>query len=74
MRDNGSPLEFYNGYDNFDPSMQAIFYAAGPSFKQNVRIKEGIPNVNLYLLISRLLNLKPAPNDGEPALVEQLLK
>lgn len=63
-----------HGYDNFDPSMQAIFYASGPSFKKNVRIKESIPNVNLYLLITRLLNLEPAPNDGKETFLELLLK
>lgn len=63
-----------HGYDNEAEEMQAIFYAAGPSFKENVRIEEPVPNVNLYLLIATLLHLEPAPNDGDQALVNQLLK
>lgn len=61
-----------HGYDNFAPEMEAIFYAAGPSFKKQVEVP-AMANVNLYLLIARLLHLQPAPNDGENAVVEQLL-
>lgn len=61
-----------HGYDNFAPEMEAIFYAAGPSFKKNAQVPT-MANVNLYLLIARLLNLQPAPNDGENAVVNQLL-
>jgi len=62
-----------HGYDNFAPEMEAIFYASGPSFKQHVKYP-AMANVNLYLLIARLLHLKPAPNDGEEAVVNSLLK
>lgn len=37
--------------------MEAIFYAAGPSFKQNVELPV-MANVNLYLIIARLLDLR----------------
>lgn len=62
-----------HGYDNFTPEMEAIFYAAGPSFKKHLEVP-AMANVNLYLLIARLLDLQPAPNDGDSAVVEQLLK
>ncbi|MDH6534623.1 alkaline phosphatase family protein [Parabacteroides sp. 52] len=62
-----------HGYDNFEPTMEAIFYATGPSFKKNARVP-AIGNVNLYLLICQLLNLEPAPNDGSPEDVQLLLK
>jgi predicted AlkP superfamily pyrophosphatase or phosphodiesterase len=62
-----------HGYDNFAPEMEAIFYASGPSFKKN-KILPVMPNVNLYLIISRLLNLQPAPNDGDMTTVEHLFK
>lgn len=62
-----------HGYDNYTPEMQAIFYAAGPSFKKGERVG-AIPNVNLYLLICNLLNLEPAPNDGKQEEVDLLLK
>lgn len=62
-----------HGYDNFAPEMEAIFYAAGPSFKEQAEVPP-MANVNLYLLIARLLHLQPAPNDGERAVVDRLLK
>jgi predicted AlkP superfamily pyrophosphatase or phosphodiesterase len=62
-----------HGYDNFAPEMEAIFYAAGPSFKKNVELPT-MANVNLYLIIARLLNLQPAPNDGDITVVEQLFR
>ncbi|RHJ78260.1 ectonucleotide pyrophosphatase/phosphodiesterase [Parabacteroides sp. AM08-6] len=62
-----------HGYDNFAPEMEAIFYATGPSFKQHAELPV-MPNVNLYLIIARLLNLQPAPNDGDSTIVEQLFR
>ena len=62
-----------HGYDNFSPEMEAIFYAAGPSFKENVELPV-MANVNLYLIISRLLNLEPAPNDGDSVVVNTLFR
>lgn len=62
-----------HGYDNFAKEMEAIFYAAGPSFKKNVEVPT-MANVNLHLIIARLLGIEPAPNDGEDAVVDQLLK
>lgn len=62
-----------HGYDNFAPEMEAIFYAAGPSFKKQAEVST-MANVNLYLIIARLLNLKPAPNDGDSIVVEQLMR
>lgn len=61
-----------HGYDNFAPEMEAIFYAAGPSFKKGAEVP-AMANVNLYLLIARLLHLQPAPNDGEDSVINKLL-
>lgn len=60
-----------HGYDNFTPEMEAIFYATGPSFKKHVEVPV-MSNVNLYLMIARLLNIQPAPNDGDSATVGRL--
>lgn len=62
-----------HGYDNFSPEMEAIFYAAGPSFKKNIKAPV-MENVNLYLLIARLLNIQPAKNDGDSIIVSNLLE
>jgi predicted AlkP superfamily pyrophosphatase or phosphodiesterase len=60
-----------HGYDNFAPEMEAIFYATGPSFKKNSE-QPPMANLNLYLIIARLLDLQPAPNDGDITAVERL--
>ncbi|MDR0659249.1 MAG: ectonucleotide pyrophosphatase/phosphodiesterase [Prevotellaceae bacterium] len=62
-----------HGYDNFAPEMEAIFFAAGPSFKEGA-VFPVMANVNIYPLIAHILNLKPAKNDGDIELVKKLLK
>lgn len=62
-----------HGYDNYAPEMEAIFYAAGPSFKQGAELPV-MPNVNLYLIISRLLGIEPAPNDGDSSVIAPLFR
>ena len=52
-----------HGYDNSNASMNAIFVAHGPAFRQGVTTQQ-FPNVDVYDLLARLLNLRPAPNDG----------
>ncbi|MBA4322313.1 MAG: alkaline phosphatase family protein [Odoribacter sp.] len=54
-----------HGYDNRNSDMYAVFYAAGPAFRKNYTIKE-LNNTDIYGMICRILNLKPAPNDGNP--------
>ena len=53
--------------------MEAIFYAAGPSFRQGVTLP-AMANLNLYLIIARLLEIQPAPNDGDSTTVEKLFR
>ncbi len=62
-----------HGYDNSNPDMFAIFYAAGPSFKKNYRFKE-LYNVDIYDLICKILNITPAKNDGDPEHIKGLLR
>jgi alkaline phosphatase D len=62
-----------HGYDNSDSDMFAIFYAAGPAFKQNYRFHE-LNNTDIYDLICRILDLKPAANDGIMSHIEGLLR
>ena len=60
-----------HGYDNFTPEMQAIFYATGPSFKKGVELPP-MANVNLYLIIARLLGIQPVQTDGNQQEIESL--
>jgi len=62
-----------HGYDNRNPDMYGIFYAAGPAFKRGVIVTE-LDNVDIYNLICKILNLKPAPNDGKIEHILPLLK
>jgi predicted AlkP superfamily pyrophosphatase or phosphodiesterase len=63
-----------HGYDNTLKSMQASFYARGPSFT----IQEIVPafdNINIYELMCKVLEITPAPNDGKLSkLPKELLK
>ncbi|NQU33461.1 MAG: alkaline phosphatase family protein [Bacteroidetes bacterium] len=61
-----------HGYDNNDKDMYAIFYAAGPAFKNNY-IAPAFENVNLYPLIAKVMNLQPTKTDGMLDNVENML-
>lgn len=52
-----------HGYDYRSPEMRSLFIAKGPSFKQSLRIQP-FQNVHIYELMTNLLNIDPAPNDG----------
>jgi len=62
-----------HGYDNSNSDMFAIFYAAGPAFKKNYQFHE-LNNTDIYGMICRILNLKPAPNDGNPEDYRKILR
>jgi predicted AlkP superfamily pyrophosphatase or phosphodiesterase len=62
-----------HGYDPAFGDMHAVFYATGPSFKQNW-VHPSFENVNLYVLMSELLGLQPASNDGNIEHVKGMLK
>jgi predicted AlkP superfamily pyrophosphatase or phosphodiesterase len=62
-----------HGYDNYNSDLFSIFYAAGPSFKKNYKFKE-LNNVDVYNLICRILDIKPAVNDGNPEHIKRLLR
>jgi alkaline phosphatase D len=62
-----------HGYDNRNSDMYAIFYAAGPAFKKGYTLKE-FNNVDIYDLICKILDLKPAKNDGDFSHVSGMLK
>ncbi|MEO6364561.1 MAG: ectonucleotide pyrophosphatase/phosphodiesterase [Luteimonas sp.] len=55
-----------HGYDPALPSMRALFIARGPAFRNSVRLPP-FDNVDVYPLLARLLGIRAAPNDGNPA-------
>lgn len=54
-----------HGYDPALPSMQAVFIARGPSFREGMQLP-AFDNVDVYPLLVRLTGIAPAPNDGNP--------
>jgi len=62
-----------HGYDNANSDMNAVFYAAGPSFKKNFRFKE-LNNIDVYNLVCNLLKINPAKNDGDPEHIKGMLR
>jgi len=62
-----------HGYDNYNPDLYSIFYAAGPAFKKNFSFRE-LNNIDIYNLVCRIIDVKPAPNDGNPKNIKKLLK
>lgn len=60
------------GYDPRYPSMHGIFIARGPAF-QNGLVVEPFQNIHIYNLITRVLGIDPAPNDGNIDSVRAML-
>ena len=52
-----------HGYDNAYSKMNAIFYAEGPAFRKGYH-SPPFSNVEVYGIISELLDLEPAATDG----------
>jgi predicted AlkP superfamily pyrophosphatase or phosphodiesterase len=62
-----------HGYDNESPLMQALFVAHGPAFRQDATVAS-FPNVDVYPLMTHLLDLPAAANDGDYQAVKDMLK
>jgi predicted AlkP superfamily pyrophosphatase or phosphodiesterase len=67
------PLLGEHGYDNDDPKMRALFVAHGPSFKQHLTVPV-FDNVNVYLLLAKLMGLQPLHNAGSAAATAGMLR
>ena len=62
-----------HGYDPRELDMGATFIAAGPSI-QSARVIPPFDNIHVYDLLCTLLDLQPAPNDGDHRLAHQVLR
>lgn len=67
------PVKAEHGFAPEDPTMRAVFAARGPSFRSGV-VLPPFDNVDVYPLLSHLLRIKPAANDGELAPLQPALK
>ena len=61
-----------HGYDNRYPSMHGIFIARGPAFENGLEVPP-FQNIHIYSLITKVLGLKPAPNEGSLDSVKVML-
>ena len=62
-----------HGYDNALESMRATFIAHGAAFKKGLAV-EPFENVEIYNLMTKILGLKPATNDGNFENVKGMLR
>ncbi len=62
-----------HGYDWKFRDMQSIFYAEGPAFKRGFTV-DTLYNVDIYNIMADILQLTPAPNDGNPERISPLFK
>ncbi len=62
-----------HGFDNANPKMDAIFVAYGPAFNEEVKLGR-FENIHLYEVMAKILNIEPAPNDGNIDAVSEILK
>lgn len=61
-----------HGYDNAYLSMRTIFIARGPQFARGLKIPS-FENVELYQVMTSILGLTPAPNNGSLNFVASIL-
>lgn len=66
------PLLGDHGFDNAAPQMRALFIAHGPAFRHGAVVPP-IPNVDVYPLMTHLLGIPPATNDGNYDAVKGML-
>lgn len=62
-----------HGYDNRLESMRAIFIAHGAAFKKGKTV-EPFENVNIYHIMTKILGLTPAKNDGSLDAARRVLR
>lgn len=64
--DNPRSLAGAHGYSPEEPDMQSIFIATGPYFKKHISSRPAtVRNIDIYSLLTDILNIKPVKTDGE---------
>lgn len=62
-----------HGFDPALPEMQALFVAQGPGIRAGVTARR-LASVDIYALMCALLDVQPAPNQGDPDHIRPLLR
>ncbi len=68
-----APRAGQHGYDPRLRDMRGLFVASGPAIKSGV-VLPPFENIHIYDFLCALLHLKPAPNDGNPAVLRGILR
>jgi len=72
-RRNGDAPGGSHGYDARAKSMQGLFIAAGPRIRRGVTVTP-FENLHVYEFMCAVLGLRPATNDGDPAVTRDMLR
>lgn len=62
-----------HGFDNASPDMHGLFLARGPHFQSGAEVGT-LRTVDVYGILTRALGLDPAPNAGDPAAADRVLR
>ncbi len=62
-----------HGYDARAKSMQGLFIAAGSRFRRGLLVKP-FENIHVYNLVCAVTGIQPSPNDGDFAVVKDMLR
>jgi predicted AlkP superfamily pyrophosphatase or phosphodiesterase len=73
FRASSNPEGGAHGYDPQVKSMQGLFVATGPAFPRG-RVVPPFENVHVYAMLCRILGITPAPNDGDAAVAEGMMR
>ncbi|XP_033112921.1 ectonucleotide pyrophosphatase/phosphodiesterase family member 5-like [Anneissia japonica] len=61
-----------HGFNNEEISMKSMMLAEGPAFRSNFSV-ESLNAIDMYELMCKILHLKPAPNNGSLANIQEIL-
>jgi len=62
-----------HGYDWKCSDMHSVFYAEGPAFRKGFSV-DTLYNVDIYNIVTGIIGLVPAPNDGDPGRISPLFR
>lgn len=62
-----------HGYDARAQSMQGLFIASGPRLRRGLAFKP-FENIHLYNLMCAVIGVEPSSNDGDPAVIQDMLR
>ncbi|MGE0865821.1 MAG: ectonucleotide pyrophosphatase/phosphodiesterase [Vicinamibacterales bacterium] len=62
-----------HGYDARIKDMQGLFIATGPRLRRGLVVTP-FENIHVYNLMCAVIGVEPSPNDGDPAVIQDMLR